>query len=87
MGNEDIPKIDPKEVTPEAVFWNRRNFIRAAAAFGSVAATALLYRGFKPASETGTASTQVLSSAQSLARDGNLLADEVNRFLATIRAA
>ena len=39
------------------------------------------------ASETGTASTQVLSSAQSLAKDGNLLTEEVERFLMTIRAA
>jgi methyl-accepting chemotaxis protein len=39
------------------------------------------------ASETGTASAQVLASAQSLAKDGTLLTDEVHRFLATVRAA
>jgi methyl-accepting chemotaxis protein len=39
------------------------------------------------ASETGSASGQVLSSAQSLASDGNRLKTEVDRFLATVRAA
>ena len=39
------------------------------------------------ASETGSASTQVLSAAQSLSRDSNRLKDEVGRFLTTVRAA
>uniref|UniRef100_Q07JM9 Methyl-accepting chemotaxis sensory transducer n=1 Tax=Rhodopseudomonas palustris (strain BisA53) TaxID=316055 RepID=Q07JM9_RHOP5 len=39
------------------------------------------------ASATGSASTQVLSAAQSLSRDSNRLKDEVGRFLATVRAA
>jgi len=41
----------------------------------------------KGAGETGSASTQVLSSARSLANDGNRLKIEVEKFLATVRAA
>ena len=39
------------------------------------------------ASETGSASSQVLSSAQSLSSDSNRLKMEVDKFLATVRAA
>jgi methyl-accepting chemotaxis protein len=39
------------------------------------------------ASETGSASTQVLSSAKSLSNESNHLKAEVERFLSTIRAA
>lgn len=39
------------------------------------------------ASETGSASSQVLSSAQSLSVESNRLKAEVDRFLATVRAA
>jgi methyl-accepting chemotaxis protein len=39
------------------------------------------------ASETGTASSQVLSSAQSLSSESNHLKVEVDKFLATVRAA
>jgi methyl-accepting chemotaxis protein len=39
------------------------------------------------ASETGTASAQVLGSAQSLARESGRLKSEVERFLHTVRAA
>jgi methyl-accepting chemotaxis protein len=39
------------------------------------------------ATATGTASTQVLSSAQSLSRDSSRLRMEVGRFLQTVRAA
>jgi methyl-accepting chemotaxis protein len=39
------------------------------------------------AGETGSASTQVLSSAQSLANESNHLKTEVRKFLATVRAA
>jgi methyl-accepting chemotaxis protein len=37
--------------------------------------------------ETGSASAQVLSSAQSLARESNRLKLEVGKFLDTVRAA
>jgi methyl-accepting chemotaxis protein len=39
------------------------------------------------ASDTGTASTQVLSSAQTLARESRLLKSAMDQFLATVRAA
>jgi methyl-accepting chemotaxis protein len=39
------------------------------------------------ASETGSASVQVLSAAQSLSRDSNRLKQEVSRFLNSVRAA
>ncbi len=39
------------------------------------------------ASETGTASSQVLSAAQSLSQDSNRLKLEVDRFLSNVRAA
>jgi methyl-accepting chemotaxis protein len=38
-------------------------------------------------SETGSASSQVLSSAQSLSTESNRLKLEVQNFLATVRAA
>ena len=39
------------------------------------------------AGETGSASSQVLSSAQALSAEGNKLKDEVGKFLNTVRAA
>ncbi|UFZ06328.1 methyl-accepting chemotaxis protein [Bradyrhizobium ontarionense] len=39
------------------------------------------------ASETGSASSQVLSAAKALSNDGNRLRSEVGRFLQTVRAA
>ncbi|MBV8836151.1 MAG: HAMP domain-containing protein [Alphaproteobacteria bacterium] len=41
----------------------------------------------KGASETGSASAQVLSSAQALSNEGTRLKGEVQKFLATVRAA
>jgi methyl-accepting chemotaxis protein len=39
------------------------------------------------ASQTGSASSQVLSAAQSLSRDSHRLKAEVEKFLDTVRAA
>jgi len=39
------------------------------------------------ASETGSASTQVLASARSLSAEGNKLKIEIDRFLSKVRAA
>jgi methyl-accepting chemotaxis protein len=41
----------------------------------------------KGAGETGSASSQVLASAQALSRQGNNLKLEVDKFLTTVRAA
>ncbi len=44
----DDPKIKPSEITPEHVYLNRRNFIRAGILGGSVLATGAAYRVFNP---------------------------------------
>jgi methyl-accepting chemotaxis protein len=41
----------------------------------------------RAATETGSASSQVLAAAQALSKEGGLLRHEVDRFLATVRAA
>src|SRR5215207_891909 len=41
-------KIKSSEITPEKVYLNRRNFIRAGLIAGTTAATALTYRFFNP---------------------------------------
>lgn len=41
----------------------------------------------RAATETGSASSQVLASAQALAQEGSVLKQEVSRFLTTVRAA
>jgi methyl-accepting chemotaxis protein len=62
-----------------------RNVQQAAAGTTQVASNIVeVNRG---AGETGSASSQVLSSAQALSAEGNKLKDEVNKFLATVRAA
>ena len=42
------PKIKASEITPERVYLNRRNFLRAGLLAGSGAATALAYSAFRP---------------------------------------
>ncbi|MEW6362474.1 MAG: protein-methionine-sulfoxide reductase catalytic subunit MsrP [Acidobacteriota bacterium] len=42
------PKIPPDEITPEHLYLNRRNFIRAGMLIGTAAATASVYRYFNP---------------------------------------
>jgi methyl-accepting chemotaxis protein len=62
-----------------------RNVQQAAAGTSQVASSVTdVNRG---AGETGAASSQVLSSAQSLANESNRLKLEMDRFLATVRAA
>ncbi len=45
---ESIPRISDSEITPPNLYFNRRAIMRAAAAAGSVAATASIYRWFNP---------------------------------------
>lgn len=62
-----------------------RNVQQAAEGTGQVSANIIdVQRG---AGETGSASSQVLSSAQSLSRDSNRLKLEVGKFLDSVRAA
>src|SRR5690606_25580505 len=42
------PKIKTSEITPERVYLNRRNFLRAGLLAGTGAATALAYSAFRP---------------------------------------
>ncbi len=52
------PKIKSSEITPESVYLNRRNFIRAGILAGSAAVTGAAYRFFSPA-VSGGAATEV----------------------------
>ena len=45
----DIPKIPEHEITPPALYFNRRSLLRAGLAAGSAIATAALYRRLNPA--------------------------------------
>ncbi len=62
-----------------------RNVQRAAHGTTQVAAT--IGDVNRSAGDTGSASTQVLASAKALSEEGNKLKREVERFLATVRAA
>lgn len=62
-----------------------RNVMEAAKGTSEVASSITAVS--QGASETGTASSQVLSSAKSLSNDSRALKAEVERFLATVRAA
>jgi methyl-accepting chemotaxis protein len=62
-----------------------RNVIEAARGTSEVADSITAVS--QGASETGSASSQVLASARSLSGDSRLLKTEVERFLATVRAA
>jgi methyl-accepting chemotaxis protein len=57
------------------------------AALGTQQVSANITDVQRGASETGSASVQVLSAAQSLSRDSNQLRTEVGKFLDTVRAA
>jgi methyl-accepting chemotaxis protein len=57
------------------------------AAQGTLQVSANISDVQRGAGESGSASTQVLSAAQSLAAENNRLKDEVRRFLDTVRAA
>jgi methionine sulfoxide reductase catalytic subunit len=46
-------KIPSSEITPERVYLNRRNFLRAALLAGSTGATAISYRFFRPGTPGG----------------------------------
>ena len=66
--------IKSSEITPESVYLNRRNFIRAGLIAGSTAATALTYRFFNPppANEVVTTSIENVKPAQTVSVDDKL---------------
>lgn len=51
--------IKSSEITPESVYLNRRNFIRAAALAGSTVATGLTYKFFNPSPEKPVVSVPI----------------------------
>lgn len=76
----DIPKIDPREVTPPDLYvnrhkyFNRRNAIQAAVAAGSVTATASLYRWFNPTRTLDSAAAPLKELKQTEATKEDLVA-------------
>lgn len=62
-----------------------RNIQRAASGTERVSTNIVDVR--REATETGAASSQVLTAAQSLSNESNHLKDEVNRFIQTVRAS
>ncbi|MDB5341206.1 MAG: oxidoreductase molybdopterin binding protein [Planctomycetaceae bacterium] len=56
---DDIPEIPEREITPPEVYYNRRSWMRAGLAVGSVLATASLYRWFNPYGKVELAPTGI----------------------------
>jgi sulfoxide reductase catalytic subunit YedY len=71
---EDIPKISKDEITPPALYFNRRGFLRAGAVAGSAVATASVYRWFNPARMIDVASTQAVELEATTETEEELIA-------------
>lgn len=71
-------KISPSEITPEHLYLNRRNFIRAGLLAGTAAATGLTYRFFNPksAEQIETAAISNLETPKVVSRVGELTSFE-----------
>lgn len=67
-------KIEASEITPEPLYLNRRNFIRAGLVAGSVAATGMAYRFFNPPPlvEVATADIKNIDKTSELAAGDKL---------------
>ena len=59
MASNNFPEPPPSEITPEHVYLNRRNFLRAGLVAGTVAATGLTYRFFNPPPLVETPTTEI----------------------------
>jgi sulfoxide reductase catalytic subunit YedY len=70
----DIPRIPDQEITPPALYLNRRKFLRAAAVAGSTLATAALYRQFNPHSIVNNSTAKKVDVAASAGSESDLLA-------------
>ena len=70
---DDIPKIPEHEITPPALYFNRRRFLRGGIAAGSAIATAALYRRFNPTAAIDVVPASCPTEYAEIGRD-NLLA-------------
>jgi len=61
MAAKKFPQPPASEITPEHVYLNRRNFIRAALLAGSATATGLTYRFFNPPPAAESSSTEIVN--------------------------
>jgi methionine sulfoxide reductase catalytic subunit len=76
MSNE----IKPSEITSESAYLNRRNFIKAGVAAGSLAATGLLYRTFSPSAATQAPSPEIGSVNRSASPQTGLKANTLEEI-------
>lgn len=74
QGMERIIKIPDQEITPPSVYFNRRLFMRAAVAAGSVTASASLYRWFNPTNAVDSNKGPAVELGQLAASEEELLA-------------
>lgn len=70
-------KLKSSDITPEAVYLNRRNFIRAGLVAGSATATGLAYRFFNP-SAPGEVALAKIENVQPATADVD--GDKLNTF-------
>jgi len=71
---EDIPKISEREITPPALYFNRRSLLRAGVAAGSAIATASVYRWFNPARMSDVVATQAVEVEETTETEEELIA-------------
>lgn len=70
--SEKKNRIGPDEITPESVYLNRRNFVKAGVFAGSVLATAGLYRSFSPAGQVLTTEQVPGEAPAKIAQSGEI---------------
>lgn len=71
---DDIPKIPEHEITPPALYFNRRSLLRAGLAAGSAIATAALYRRLNPVSAIDVVPTAPVQLSAPKLTEADLLA-------------
>lgn len=71
-----MSEIDRQQITPEGVYLNRRNFIRAAMLAGSTVATGAAYRIFNPPPPREIATAEI----QNIKSTGTIQAEKPNSF-------
>jgi len=76
-GSSDIP---PGEITPEAVFLNRRFFMKSAIWAGSTMATAKIYRAFSPRPDVRNTGTSIATVAEPSLESSLAWDDQLSTF-------